>query len=79
MIDAHPAITDSEEKVMEIFRFYGVAPYQMLCLNGKVQQDLHVPLDRLIRKGFIVREGRHDAFHLTAMGHQVVSRIPASK
>ena len=30
-------MTDAERKVMQIFRFYGVAAYQMLCLNGKVQ------------------------------------------
>lgn len=79
MIDAQAAMTDSEAKVMEIFRFYGVAPYQMLCLNGKVQQDLHAPLDRLIRKGLIVREGRHDAYHLTSTGYQAVSRIAAAE
>ena len=68
-------MTDGERKVMQIFRFYGVAPYQMLCLNGKVQDDLHIPLDGLIQKGFIVREGHHDAFHLTEMGHQAASRM----
>jgi hypothetical protein len=79
MIDAREPMSDAEAKVMEIFRFYGVAPYQMLCLNGKVQQDLHVPLDRLIRKGFIVREGHHDAYHLTSTGYQAVNRTPAAK
>ena len=68
-------MTDGEKRVMQIFRSYGVAPRQMLCLNGKVQEDLHVPLDQLIRKGFIVREGHHDAYHLTEMGYQAASRM----
>jgi hypothetical protein len=68
-------MTSAEAKVMEIFRFYGVLPYQMLCLNGKVQQELQVPLDRLIQQGLIVREGRHDAFHLTPMGYEAVSQV----
>lgn len=70
-------MTDAEKKVMQIFHFYGVAPYQMLCLNRKVQQDLHVPLDQLVQKGFIVREAHHDAYHLTPLGHQLASRIPS--
>ena len=68
-------MNDAERKVMQIFRFYGVAPYQMLCLNGRVQDDLHGPLDQLIRKGFIVREGHHDAFHLTATGYQAARQM----
>ena len=76
MTDAESQMMDGEAKVMQVFRFYGVAPYQMLCLNGKVQQDLQAPLDRLIRKGFIVREGHHDAYHLTPMGYQAASQIP---
>lgn len=71
-------MTDAERKVMQIFRFYGVAPYQMLCLNGRVQEDLHVPLDQLIQKGFIVREGHHDAYHLTPMGYQAASQMTSS-
>ena len=70
-------MTDAEKKVMRIFQFYGVAPYQMLCLNGTVQQDLHVPLDQLIEKGFIVREAHHGAYHLTPTGYQFASRIPS--
>ena len=72
-------MTDAERKVMQIFRFYGVAPYQMLCLNGKVQDDLRVPLNGLIQKGFIVREGHHDAFHLTEVGYQAVNRMPSAE
>lgn len=75
MMNAEAQMNDAEAKVMQIFRFYGVAPYQMLCLNGKVQQDLHLPLDRLIRRGFIVREGHHDAYHLTQSGYLAASRI----
>jgi hypothetical protein len=66
-------MTDAEAKVMDIFRFYGVLPYQMLCLSWKIQQDLQAPLDRLIGKGFIVREGRHDGFHLTPLGYQALN------
>lgn len=69
-------MNDAERNVMRIFRSYGVAPYQMLCLSGKVQDDLHVPLDALIRKGFIVREEHHNAYHLTAMGYQAANRLP---
>ena len=72
-------MTDAEKKVMQIFHFYRVAPYQMLCLNGRLQDDLHIPLDRLIQKGFIVREGHHDAFHLTPTGYQAASRIRPAK
>jgi hypothetical protein len=79
MSNAEANMNESEAKVMQIFRFYGVAPYQMLCLNGKVQEDLHAPLDRLIRRGFIVREGHHDAYHLTEMGYQAVSQIRSSE
>jgi hypothetical protein len=73
------SMTDAEKKVMQIFHFYRVAPYQMLCLNGRVQEDLHVPLDRLIERGFIVREGHHDAYHLTSIGYQVASRISSAE
>jgi hypothetical protein len=72
-------VTNAESRVLEIFRSYGVLPYQMLCLNWKLQQDLHVPLDRLIQKGFIVREGRHDAYHLTPIGYQAVKKVPDSE
>ncbi|HET6883807.1 MAG TPA: hypothetical protein VFI31_26880 [Pirellulales bacterium] len=72
-------MTDAERKVMQIFRFYRVAAYQMLCLNGKVQDDLHVPLDGLIQKGLIVREEHHNAFHLTEMGYQAASRMPIAE
>jgi len=72
-------MTDAEAKVMRIFRSYGVVPYQMLCLNLRVRQDLHDPLDRLIRKGFIVCEGHHDAYHLTPTGYRAVSQIPSSE
>ena len=75
MLDAKTEISDAEAKVMRIFRLYGVAPYQMLCLNSRLVEDLHAPLDRLIRKGLIVREGHHDPYHLTPTGHQAVSRI----
>lgn len=68
----------AEAKVMEIFRFYGVLPYQMLCLNGKIQQELRQPLSSLIQQGFIVREGRHDAYHLTATGYEAVSQLVES-
>ncbi|HQU46201.1 MAG TPA: hypothetical protein PK867_25535 [Pirellulales bacterium] len=71
-------MTSAETKVMEIFRFYGVLPYQMLCLNGKVQQEMQVPLDGLIQKGFVVREGRHDAFHLTQIGYEAVNQAGGS-
>jgi hypothetical protein len=67
-------MTSAELKVMAIFRLYGVLPDQMLCLNGKLQQELQAPLDRLIQRGLIVREGRHDAYHLTTAGYQAANR-----
>lgn len=63
---------DSEEKVLAIFRMYGVTPYQMLCLDRAAQGDLAAPINRLIQKGFIVREGRHEAYHLTPTGYAAV-------
>ena len=79
MLDAKTEMTDAEAKVMRIFRLYGVAPYQMLCLNARVADDLDAALNRLIRKGFIVREGHHDAYHLTPIGYQAVSQLPSSQ
>ena len=73
MTDTNTEMTEAETKVMQVFRLYGVAPYQMLCLNARVVDD--AALDRLICKGFIVREGHHDAYHLTTTGYQAVSRI----
>lgn len=72
-------MTDAEKNVMRIFQFYRVAPYQMLCLNGRLQGDLHIPLDGLIQKGFIVREGHHDAYHLTPTGYHAASRIRSAE
>ena len=65
---------NAEGKVMDIFRFYGVLPYQMLCLNPKVQQDYRGPLDRLIQKGLVVREDRHGGYHLTSSGYAAVNQ-----
>jgi hypothetical protein len=63
---------DGEEKVLEIFRMYGVIPYQMLCLDRQIQMALAGPINRLIQKGLIVCEGRNDAYHLTPTGYDVV-------
>ncbi|HWB14296.1 MAG TPA: hypothetical protein VG826_34025 [Pirellulales bacterium] len=79
MRDAKAEMTTAEAKVMRIFRLYGVAPYQMLCLNGRLAADLHAPLNRLIRKGFIVSEGHHDAYHLTPTGYRAVNRIRSAE
>lgn len=68
-------MTNAELKVMEIFRFYGVLPYQMLCLSGKTQQELRAPLDRLVQQGLIVCEHRHNAYHLTAIGYDAVKNM----
>lgn len=65
---------NAEEKVLAIFRLYGVLPYQMLCLDRSAQGDLRAPIDRLIEKGFIVREARHDAYHLTPTGYAAVNQ-----
>lgn len=68
-------MTSGEAKVIGMFRFYGVFPYQMLCLNRKTQQELKGPLSRLIEQGLIVREGRNDGYHLTPSGYDAVMRL----
>ncbi|HEX7379891.1 MAG TPA: hypothetical protein VF278_22400 [Pirellulales bacterium] len=68
-------MTTAELKVMEIFRFYSVAPYQMLCLDSKVQHELRAPLDQLVQRGLIVREDRHNAYHLTMSGYDAVKSL----
>jgi DNA-binding MarR family transcriptional regulator len=65
-------MNNSEDKVLAIFRLYGVTPYQMLCLDRTAQTELKAPLDRLIKKGMIVRERRQDAYHLTPTGYAAV-------
>lgn len=62
----------SEEKVLAIFRFYRVSPYQMLCLDRATQGSLQAPLGRLIKRGWIVKEGTKDAYHLTPAGYAAV-------
>jgi hypothetical protein len=65
-------MVDGEEKVLQVFRMYGVIPYQMLCLDRQIQIALADPIKRLIQKGLIVCEERHDAYHLTPEGYAVV-------
>jgi hypothetical protein len=70
---------DGEEKVLDIFRMYRVTPYQMLCIDRAVQGALAAPINRLIQKGFIVCEGRHDGYHLTPAGYAVVQRCASGR
>ncbi|HEX7449536.1 MAG TPA: hypothetical protein VF306_18405 [Pirellulales bacterium] len=65
-------MTPSEQKVLAIFRLYRVSPYQMLCLDRATQGNLQAPLDRLIKRGLIVKERTKDAYHLTPAGYVAV-------
>jgi len=65
-------MANSEDKVLAIFRLYDVTPYQMLCLDRTARTELKGPIDRLVKKGFLVRERRQDAYHLTRAGYAAV-------
>jgi hypothetical protein len=65
-------MSPGEDQVLAIFRFYRMSPYQMLCLDRATQTSLAKPLDRLIERGWLVREDRHGGFHLTSDGFAVV-------
>ncbi len=65
-------MSPSEQKVLAIFRLYRVSPYQMLCIDRTTQGNLQAPLDRLIKRGFIVKERTKDGYHLTPAGYVAV-------
>lgn len=65
-------MSPAEQKVLAIFRMYRVSPYQMLCLNRATQGNLEAPLERLVKRGLIVKERTKDAYHLTPAGYVAV-------